>query len=286
MTLVCKPLHPHFVAEASGIDLARPLSPEDVRAIDDAMDRHAVLVWHGQPMTQAEQVRFASSFGRLDIGLKRVFKRRERLEFEELIDISNVGADGQVVARDAAKNLSNFANMLWHSDSSFLNPRAAYSMLSAVVLPSWGGETEFADLREAWDTLPPALQARVEPLQAVHYALHSRFMLGDSGYSEAQRAAFPPVTWPLVHSDPRSGRRVLYVGVHACEVPGMTVAEGRMLLMDLLEHATQRAHVYRHVWQVGDLVMWDNTATVHRGRWFDFGERRELRRATTEEVMA
>jgi hypothetical protein len=104
----------------------------------------------------------------------------------------------------------------------------------------------------------------------VHYALHSRFLLGDTGYTEEQRNSIPPATWPLVQTDPRSGRKILFVGVHACEVQGMTLAEGRMLLMDLLEHATQRQFVYQHHWQVGDLVMWDNTATVHRGRWFDF----------------
>jgi alpha-ketoglutarate-dependent 2,4-dichlorophenoxyacetate dioxygenase len=191
-----------------------------------------------------------------------------------------------VAGRDDPKIVGNVANQLWHSDSSFQRPRAKYSMLHAVVVPGFGGETEFADLRLAWDTLPAWLQQRVRGLRAVHYALHSRFMLGATHYTEAQRAALPPVEWPLVQTDPRSGRTVLFVGVHACEIPGMTLAEGRMLLADLLEHATRREHVYQHRWAVGDLVMWDNTTTVHRGRWFDFAERRELRRATTEEVQA
>jgi alpha-ketoglutarate-dependent 2,4-dichlorophenoxyacetate dioxygenase len=120
---------------------------------------------------------------------------------------------------------------------------------------------------------------------AVHYALHSRFLLGDTHYTEAQRNAIPPAHWPLVQTDPRSGRKILFVGIHACEIVGMTLPEGRMLIMDLMEHATQREFVYRHKWQVGDLVMWDNTATLHRGRYFDFAQRRELRRATTEEVV-
>jgi alpha-ketoglutarate-dependent 2,4-dichlorophenoxyacetate dioxygenase len=286
MALTLKPLHPHFVAEASGIDLAKPLSPEQVRDIDEAMDRHAVLVWHGQPMTQAEQVRFASSFGRLDIGLKRVFKRKERLEFDELIDISNVGTDGRVVARDAAKNLSNFANMLWHSDSSFLDPRAAYSMLSAVVLPSWGGETEFTDLRAAWDALPDKLKAEVEGLEAEHYALHTRLMLGDEAYTEEQKNAIAPVVWPLAQTHRTSGRKLLFVGVHARRILGWPIPEGRLFLQDLLEHATQREFVYTHRWQVGDLVMWDNRATLHRGRRYDISERRELRRTTIDDIPA
>ena len=111
-------------------------------------------------------------------------------------------------------------------------------------------------------------------------------MLGDTHYTPEQVAMFPPVVWPLVQTDPRTGRKILYVGVHASEVQGMVLAESRLLLMDLLEHATQREFVYTHHWQVGDLVMWDNTATAHRGRYFDLGERRELRRATTQEVQA
>ena len=193
--------------------------------------------------------------------------------------------DGEVAGREHAKIVGNVANQLWHSDSSFQNPRAKYSMLSAVVVPAVGGDTEFADLRLAWDGLPDWRRRQIEGLTAVHYALHSRFLLGDTNYTDEQRKAIAPAHWPLAQADPRTGRKILYVGIHACEVLGMTLAEGRMLLMDLVEHATQREFVYRHRWQVGDLVMWDNTATLHRGRWFDFAERRELRRATTEEVL-
>jgi len=283
-TLNLRPLHP-FAAEASGIDLSQPLSPAERRAIEDAMDQHAVLVFRGQPLTQDQQIAFARSLGPLDLGLRKVKGGPHRLQHAELADISNVTADGAVAERAHAKIVGNLANQLWHSDSSFQRPRAKYSMLSAVVVPGSGGDTEFADLRMAWDTLPAWRQRQVRDLQAVHYALHSRFLLGDTDYTEAQRSAIAPAVWPLVQTDPRSGRRILFVGIHACEVQGMTVAEGRMLLMDLLEHATQREHVYRHQWQVGDLVMWDNTATLHRGRHYDFAERRELRRATTEEVQ-
>jgi alpha-ketoglutarate-dependent 2,4-dichlorophenoxyacetate dioxygenase len=284
-TLNLRPLSP-FAAEASGLDLRQPLQPEQVRAIEDAMDRHAVLVWRNQPLTQDEQIAFARSLGPLDMGLRKLKGGPHRFKHAELADISNVKVDGEVAARTHAKIVGNVANQLWHSDSSFQKPRAKYSMLSAVVVPSFGGETEFADLRMAYDALPDWRKEQVEGLEAVHYALHSRFLLGDTEYTAEQKASIPPATWPLVQVDPRSGRKILFVGVHACEVKGMTVAEGRLLISDLLEHATQREFVYRHHWQVGDLVMWDNTATVHRGRWFDFDERRELRRATTEEVAA
>jgi len=280
MSLKLTPLHPHFVAEASGIDLTQPLTPGQVQEINAAMNQYAVLVWREQPMTQQQQMRLASSFGTLDIGLKRVFKRPERLEYEELIDISNVDADGQVVKRDAPKNLSNFANMLWHSDSSFQTPRAAYSMLSAVVLPSWGGNTEFADLRAAYDALPDRIKQEIQALQAEHSALHTRLLLGDNVYTDEQKKTIPPATWPLVTTHPGSGRKVLFVGVHATHIVGWPVAEGRMYLHDLLEHATQREFVYTHEWQPGDLVMWDNRSTLHRGRRYDISERRELRRTT------
>lgn len=281
--LTLKPLHP-FAAEASGIDLSQPLDSQQVRAIEEAMDRHAVLVFRNQPLTQAQQMAFAKSLGPLDMGLRKLKGGPHRLEYAELADISNVKVDGEVADRQHAKIVGNVANQLWHSDSSFQRPRAKYSMLSAITVPAMGGETEFADLRMAYDALPDWRKRQIEGLKAVHYALHSRFLLGDTHYSEEQRKSIPPAVWPLVQTDPRSGRRILFVGIHACEVECMTIAEGRMLLLDLLEHATQREFVYRHHWQVGDLVMWDNTATVHRGRYFDLSQRRELRRATTEEV--
>jgi len=284
MSLHLKPLHPVFVAEASGIDLTRPLAPADVRAINGAMNQHGVLVWRGQPLSAQQQIDFATSFGPLDIGLKRVFKRPERLEDERLIDISNVDAQGNVARRDSPKNLSNFANQLWHSDSSFMNPRAAYSMLHCVIKPTWGGDTEFADLRHAYDTLDERTRRQIQDLKAEHYALHTRLLLGDEAYTDEQKKEIAPAVWPLVDTHPGSGRKVLFVGVHARQIVGWPTAESRMFLLDLLEHATQRERVYRHEWQVGDLVIWDNRSTLHRGRRFDISERRELRRTTINDT--
>jgi alpha-ketoglutarate-dependent 2,4-dichlorophenoxyacetate dioxygenase len=284
MTLQLTPLHPVFAAEASGIDLTQPLAPADVRAINAAMNQYAVVVWRGQPLTQQQQVQVATAFGPLDIGLKRVFKRPERLDDERLIDISNVDAQGNVAKRDSPKNLSNFANQLWHSDSSFMDPRAAYSMLHCVIKPSWGGNTEFADLRAAYDTLDERTRRDIQDLQAEHFALHTRLLLGDDAYTDEQKKEIPPAVWPLVDTHPGSGRKLLFVGVHARQIVGWPTAEARMLLLDLLEHATQRERVYVHEWQVGDLVMWDNRATLHRGRRYDIAERRELRRTTINDT--
>ncbi|MFL6694413.1 MAG: TauD/TfdA dioxygenase family protein [Ramlibacter sp.] len=284
MPLQLTPLHPVFAAEASGIDLTQPLAPADVRAINAAMNQYAVVVWRGQPLTQQQQVQVATAFGPLDIGLKRVFKRPERLDDERLIDISNVDAQGNVAKRDSPKNLSNFANQLWHSDSSFMNPRAAYSMLHCVIKPSWGGNTEFADLRAAYDTLDERTRKVIQDLKAEHFALHTRLLLGDDAYTDDQKKEIPPAIWPLVDTHPGSGRKLLFVGVHARQIVGWPTAEARMLLLDLLEHATQRERVYVHEWQVGDLVMWDNRSTLHRGRRYDIAERRELRRTTINDT--
>ena len=271
-------------ALACGVAVNQPLTADAVRAIEAGMDRFGVLVFKNQPLTQDQQIAFAKHFGPLDIGFAKVKRGPLRLQYRELGDISNLDVNENVAARDSQKVVGNIANQLWHSDSSFQNPRAKYSMLSAVEVPIEGGDTEFADLRLAYEALPAWRKKQIDGLVAKHHSLHSRFMLGDTHYSDEQRREIEPAHWPLVQTDPRTGRRILYVGVHACEIVGMTVAEGRLLIMDLLEHATQREFVYRHVWAAGDLVMWDNTATVHRGRYFDLSLRRELRRATTQEV--
>ena len=284
MSLVFEPVGA-LGAVAVGVDASQPLSDLAARGIEAGMDQYGVLVFRGQHLTEEQQLDFARLFGPLDVGFGKVKGKAHRLQYRELGDISNLDMDGQVAARNSQKIIGNLANQLWHSDSSFQKPRAKYSMLYALVVPGEGGDTEFADLRLAYDGLPDWQKKQVEGLVAKHHALHSRLMLGDTNYTQEQRDAIEPAFWPLIQTDPRTGRKILYVGVHACAIEGMTVAEGRMLIIDLIEHATQRAYVYRHQWQVGDLVMWDNTATVHRGRWFDFSKKRELRRSTTEESV-
>jgi alpha-ketoglutarate-dependent 2,4-dichlorophenoxyacetate dioxygenase len=272
-----------FAGRVTGVNLSQ-ITPDLAEKIRQAMDQHAVLVFSDQHIGQDEQIEFAKAMGPLELGFRKIKSGPHRLKHNELADISNVTPDEQVAARDHTKIVSNLANQLWHSDSSFQKPRAKYSMLSATVVPAFGGETEFADLRLAYDHLPEWRRAMINDKVAIHSALHSRFMLGDTHYTPEQIATFPPVSWPLVQTDPQTGRKILFVGSHACAIEGMILAESRMLLMDLIEHATQRQFVYTHKWKVGDLVMWDNTATLHRGRYFDLSERRELRRATTKEI--
>ena len=287
MTLNISPLQtqqPSFVAEASGIDLRQRLAASTIAEIDVAMDQYAVLVFRDQPLDQGQQIAFSRQFGPLDAGLRKATGAATRFQHEELIDIGNVALDGSVAAPDNKKLIGVLANQLWHSDSSFMNPRAAYSMLHAVITPSWGGNTEFADLRAAHDALDARTLADIQGQSAEHFALHTRLLLGDDAYTDAQKQEIPPAVWPLVDTHAGSGRKVLFVGVHARHIVGWPVAESRMLLLDLLEHATQRQFVYTHEWQPGDLVIWDNRSTLHRGRRYDIAERRELRRTTINDT--
>ena len=282
MALSLHPITPTFAAEASGVDL-RTLGEPDVRAIDAAMDRFAVLVFRDQPLTQAEQVALAKKFGPLDSGLRKATGAPTRFRHEELIDIGNVALDGEVAETSDQKLIGQLANQLWHSDSSFQDLPVKYSMLSAVTVPENGGQTEWCDLRAAWDALPEETKRLVEGRTARHFAFHSRIMLGDDKYTEQQLKRFPPVERPLVHVHPGSKRKVLFPSAHIDRVSGMSVPEGRLLVAELLEHATQPQFVYRHTWRAGDYVMWDNRATLHRGRRYDLGLRRDLRRTTTLE---
>jgi len=280
MKLELSGLHPDFGAEVLRIDLATPLDDVLRNAIEGALEVHGVLLFRGQSLNQDQQISMAKCFGRLDSGFKKVSKAPNRFNYDELLDISNVNDDGSIAAHDQQKIIGNVANQLWHSDSSFQTPATSYSMLQAIVLPESGSVTEFVDCRVAYESLPADQQLALEGLVARHHALHSRCMLGDDNYSDEQVAAVPPAEWPILKKQQSTGRTSLFIGAHAKAIIGMTVPEGRMLLMDLLEQATHPDRVYRHEWRTGDLVMWDNRTTLHRGRRWNISERRELRRTT------
>lgn len=281
--MVLKPITPSFAAEASGVELRKPLDAATVRALDEAMDKYAVLIFRNQPLTEAEQVALARHFGPLDAGLRKATGAPTRFGYDELIDIGNVALDGEVAQTSDQKLIGQLANQLWHSDSSFQDLPVKYSMLSAVTVPAEGGQTEWCDLRAAWDELPAETKRLVEGRTARHFAFHSRILLGDDKYNETQLKRFPPVERPLVQVHPGSGRKVLFPSAHVERVSGMSVPEGRLLVAELLEHTTQPKFVYRHTWRAGDYVMWDNRATLHRGRRYDLSLRRDLRRTTTLE---
>jgi alpha-ketoglutarate-dependent 2,4-dichlorophenoxyacetate dioxygenase len=211
--------------------------------------------------------------------------RQHRRVRPEFADVSNLDEDGRVADRNHRRILSNMATRLWHTDSSYKRPAAKFSLLFCSAIPDWGGETEFADMRAAYDALPDRLREEAEGRSAEHYVHHSRATLGFAPSEDEIAGAIPPVTWPLVRAHPRSGRKLLYIGAHATHVVGLSLPEGRVLLSDLLEHATQRPFVYRHEWQPGDLVIWDNRAVLHRGRRYDLAQRRDMRRSTVEDEL-
>ncbi len=277
-------MHPLFTAEVEGVNLRDTIDESFAAEIETAMDRYAVLVFRGQVLDESQQMAFTRALGPVDMGLLKVLQPRSRFKETGMIDISNVDLDSRIRDRDDPKLVAMLANQLWHSDSSFTQPPAKYSLLLACVVTGQGGESEFADMRAACDALPQDLAAEVEGLVAEHSAFHSRMQLDDSQYTAEDLAAFPPVQWPIVRVHPGSKRKTLFIGVHAARIIGRPVPEGRLLLAELLEHATQRQFVYRHVWRPGDLVMWDNRAVLHRGRRYDLSQRRELRRSTVEDI--
>lgn len=283
MSLSFRPLTPAFAAEAQGIDLRQPIDAAAAAAIEAAMNAYGVVVFRRQHLDEDQQMAFTRWFGPLDRGFARVRNNpNHRFKTQHLADISNVDFNGDVVPPAHPKRVGSLANQLWHSDSSFQKPSAKFSILTIHSMPSWGGNTEFADMRAAYDALPDATKDEIKDLIVEHWALHSRInILGDDNYTEEQQRAIAPVLWPLVRVHPASGRKSLFIGAHTRAIQGMSVPEARTLLGELLEHATQPRFVYVHEWTLGDLVMWDNRCTLHRGRRYDLNEPRELRRSTT-----
>ena len=281
MSLAIRQIHPVFVGEVSGIDIARPLSSDEVAAIDEGMNRHAVLVFHGQTLTDEQQMAFTLNFGALENARGgNITKPEDRRLQVGMNDVSNIGKDGGLLARDSRQRLFNLGNMLWHSDSSYRAIPAKFSLLSARVVNPRGGNTEFADMRAAYDALDAATKAEIEDLVCEHSLLYSRGSLGQVDFTEDERAMFRPVRQRLVRTHPATGRKSLYLSSHAGAIVGMPMPEARVLLRDLTEHATQPAFVYVHTWRPWDFVMWDNRRTMHRARPFPVHEPRDMRRTT------
>jgi alpha-ketoglutarate-dependent 2,4-dichlorophenoxyacetate dioxygenase len=285
MALTFRRLHPTFAAEVGPIDLRQVRDPETLAEIRGGMDRFAVLVFRDQPFADAEQLDFAQRLdGELHSRTGSAALGKSRLGNEALGDISNLTEDGGILPRGDRRRAYGLGNRLWHTDASFQDPAGRYSMLNARVVPPVSADTEFADTRTAYDALPAEIKAQLEGLRAHHSIAHSRQILGFE-FSAEEEEKLKGAIHPLVRTLPRSGRRALYVASHASRIIDWPVPEGRLLLRDLIEHATQPRFVYRHAWRVGDLVIWDNRATMHRARPFDDGRyRRELRRVTTLDI--
>ena len=285
MTVTFRKLHPCFVAEVSPVDLRRVHDPETLGQIRAGMDEYAVLVFRDQPFADDEQLAFAQRLdGVLHTKLGISALQKNRLGNEALGDISNLDESGEIMRSDNRRRMYGLGNRLWHTDASFQDPPGRYSMLSAKVVPPVDADTEFADTRAAYDALPEEEKRRLEGLRVHHSIAYSRQTLGFE-FSQGEQDALQGAIHPLVRTIPRSLRRSLYVASHASRIIDWPVPEGRLLLRDLIEHATQAEFVYRHSWRVGDLVIWDNRATMHRARPFDDTKhRRELRRVTTLDI--
>jgi len=285
MSLVFHKLHPYFVAEVSAVDLRRVQDRETLDEIRGGMDEYAVLVFRDQSFSDEEQLAFAQRFdGTLHTKTGAAVLGKSRFAIEALADISNVDENGEILRSDDRRRMYALGNRLWHTDASFQDPPGRYSMLSARVVPAVSADTEFADMRAAYDALDPGTREKLEGLQAHHSIAHSRQTLGFE-FSREEEEKLKGAIHPLVRINPRTRRRSLYLASHASRIVDWPVPEGRLLLRDLIEHATQVGFVYRHVWRVGDLVIWDNRATMHRARPFDdASHRRELRRVTTLDI--
>ena len=281
MTIKTRQIGPCFAAEVDGVDITKPLSPDDVVAIHAGMDEHAILVFHDQPLTDEQQLVFTRSLGEIEHSIGASLRAPDEYRLPTTFaDVSNLDKNNEVYARDDRRRLFAIGNRLWHSDSSFKVVPAKYSLLHARAIPSKGGNTEFADMRAAYDALDDETRKEIEDLICEHSQIYSRQQIGFFDLTDEERARFKPVRQRLVRTHPSTGRKSLYLASHAGSIVGWPTPEARCFLRDLIEHATQRQFVYAHKWAVGDLVMWDNRRTMHRGRPFPANEPRDVRRTT------
>jgi alpha-ketoglutarate-dependent 2,4-dichlorophenoxyacetate dioxygenase len=282
MAIQIRQRHATFVGEVSGVDLNRRLSAEDIAAIHDGMDRHAVLIFHDQKLTDESQVAFSQQLGPIEpaVGGHITKPQDSRLSID-FADVSNLDKESRLLARDDRRRMFNLGNRLWHSDSSFRAVPAKYSILSGRRIPGTGGDTQFADMRAAYDALDEPTKLQIEELVCEHSLMYSRALLGFTDYTSEERALFAPVRQRLVRRHATTGRKSLYLSSHAGTIIGWPMPEARSFLRDLNEHATQREFVHAHRWRENDLVIWDNRQTMHRVRPFDdTREIRDVRRTT------
>ena len=273
-----RPLHDVFAAELLGADLREPPSAELIKTVQDAMAEYAVLAIPGQAITDEEQIRFTRAFGPLELlpnlGISKL--RRTRLP-PEMFDASNLDVNGDIVTPDSVRAKFSKGNEFFHSDSSYNDLPTSWSLLYGRSVSPEGGNTEFLDSRAAYAALPDEMKSRIKDLVVEHSIWHSRRRGGLKEVTREMEEAMPPVQHPLVRLS-ENGRKTLYIGGHASHIVDMTMEEGRELLEELYQFATQPRFVYSHQWKNGDLLIWDNRCTMHRGTPFPyFKYKRDLR---------
>lgn len=288
MDLVAKQLHPLFAARLSGIDVRRPVDAAQAEELVRMMDRYAVCaIGHDRAPTNEEQIAFSLHLGPMDRGrAPKIAGTGIRIPHNEIVDQSNLDQDGEIYAEGDRRLLFKRANRLWHTDMSFRQVRATYSLLSAHVLPPEGGNTEFIDMRAVYDALPESTKSRLEGLTAEHCYWYSRKLGGGPDPTEEERAGRPPAHHPLVNTNPRTGRKALYIASHVSGIIGWDEADARALIDELMAFATQPQFIYSHDWRPADVIIWDNLATMHRATPFDDTRfRRDMRRTTCRERL-
>ena len=277
MKIVVTRLTDAFAAEIAGVDIARPIDETTWAEIRAAFDEHSVLLFRGTSLDDDTQVAFSRRFGELEISRSMNPAAGTPFARQSNLDIKT----GAVIPSEDRRMIYQRANMLWHTDSSFKKVPSLCSLLSARIVPPEGGATDFASARAAYPSLPEALKRRVEHAVVVHDFSWSRDQVRPGFFTAEERAVYPPVRHPLVRTNPVNGRKSLFLGAHASHVEGLPIEEGRALLKELLAHVTQPQFCYRHEWQVGDLVIWDNRCVLHRATPFDATRYKRLMQRTT-----
>ena len=272
------PVHPCLGAEVTGADLGQPLDDAAFARIAAAFDEHSVLVFRRQHLSDEQQMAFSMRFGPLETTV-RTLGKEDRLG-AHIVDLSNTDEEGKPMPWTDRRMLYQSGNQLWHSDSSFKPVPAHSSALSARVIPPTGGETEFASMRVAYAALPDDLRSQVDGRIVVHSFGFSRSLI-DPGIGTEVGRDYPPVRHALVRANPANGRKGVYIGSHAWFIEGLPIDDSRILIAKLLEITTRPERVYRHTWQAGDLVMWDNRCVLHRGRSWDSAHYQRVMHRTT-----
>ena len=277
-----QPLQLSFAGEMTGIDATRPLTPADVAAVEAGMDKYAVLVLPGQNMTDEQQLAFTRNFGPLQEGANTTLTATTMRLGEAFADVSNLDKDNRRLERNDRRRMAALGNRLWHSDATFRIVPARYSLLSGRIVTRDGGNTEFADMRAAYDALDDATKAEIEDLVCEHSLIYSRGQLGFTDFTDDERHRMRPVLHRLVRKHPVTGRKSLLLSAHIGAIVGWPRPEAMAFIRDLMEHATQPEFVYVHRWTKNDFVIWDNRTTMHRVRRFDdLNIVRDMRRTTT-----
>lgn len=284
MAVTAIPTSSGFGAEVRGVDLQKPLTKELYEKIEKALSDHGVIYFRNQPLSEAQQEAFIRWFGPPNALAKQL--NNSRIKNPYFYDVSNVDENGELMSKESERRLYLEANLFWHTDMSMRQPPARVTALNAIVLPEENApNTEFADMRAAWESLSTSRQKELEGLMVVHSVYASRAKVGYTNFNEETRKLLPPTEHPLVRTHRGSGRRHFYMGAHASHVVGWPEAKGQALLDELVEFATQPQFRYVHQWQPFDFLVWDDSCTLHRSRPFDDQTyRRELRWCSAREL--